>query len=108
MMTALQACAARAYTLMMQSLGQTALQACSGLPAHSSHFAGSISKIESPWLIPWLVHSGSHAPQLMHSSVILFAIEKYSWWGSFRSIRYPGSHLGRHLLTEPHGLVKNF
>jgi hypothetical protein len=59
----------------MQSLGQTALQACSGLPAHSSHFAGSISKIESPWLIPWLVHSDSHAPQLMHSSVILFAIE---------------------------------
>jgi hypothetical protein len=28
----------------------------------------------SPWTIAWFGHSGSHAPQLMHSSVILFAM----------------------------------
>jgi hypothetical protein len=30
----------------------------------------------SPWLIALLGHSGSHAPQLMHSLVIIVAIEE--------------------------------
>ena len=60
----------------MHSLGQTALHDCSGLPLHSSHFAESIWWWASPSLIAWLVHSGSHAPQLIQSSVILFAIER--------------------------------
>src|SRR5438105_4522496 len=33
-----------------------------------------MTKMSSPWLIAWLGHSGSHAPQLMHSSVMMVAM----------------------------------
>src|SRR5947207_5806264 len=57
---------------MQQSTGQTAAQASSSWkPTHSVQSAGSMTKISSPWLIAWLGHSGSHAPQLMHSTVII-------------------------------------
>src|SRR5438132_7462470 len=60
---------------MQQSTGQTAAQASSSWnPTHSVQSAGSMTKMSSPWLVAWLGHSGSHAPQLMHSSVMMVAI----------------------------------
>src|SRR5713101_1426610 len=57
---------------MQQSTGHTAAQAsCSWKPTHSVQSCGSITKMSSPWLIAWLGHSGSQAPQLMHSTVII-------------------------------------
>src|SRR5216683_2007788 len=56
---------------MQQSTGHTAAQAsCSWKPTHSVQSSGSITKMSSPWLMAWLGHSGSQAPQLMHSTVI--------------------------------------
>src|SRR5512146_133015 len=72
------------------STGQTALQAESPpVAAHSSHSAGSITKVLSAELIAPFGHSGSHAAQAMHSlSRIVFATEESSCWFG------PGS--GRH------------
>src|SRR5438309_5840258 len=57
---------------MQQSTGQTAAQAsCSWKPTHSVQSSGSMTKMSSPWLIASFGHSGSHAPQLMHSTVIV-------------------------------------
>src|SRR5213594_3082699 len=56
---------------MQQSTGQTAAQASSSWkPTHSVQSAGSMTKMSSPWLMAWFGHSGSQAPQLMHSTVI--------------------------------------
>src|SRR5690606_10882285 len=41
-----------------------------------------MTKISSPWEIAPFGHSGSQAPQLMHSSVIIVAIETHSFVGS--------------------------
>src|SRR2546428_3423871 len=57
---------------MQQSTGHTAAQAsCSWKPTHSVHSCGSMTKMSSPWLMAWFGHSGSQAPQLMHSTVII-------------------------------------
>ncbi len=34
-----------------------------------------MTKMSSPWLMAWLGHSGSQAPQLMHSSVMMVATQ---------------------------------
>src|SRR3954447_20698252 len=61
---------------MQQSTGQTAAQASfSWKPTHSVQRAGSMTKMSSPWLMAWFGHSGSQAPQLMHSSVIIVATD---------------------------------
>src|SRR5437868_1413586 len=60
---------------MQQSTGQTAAQASSSWnPTHSVQSLGSMTKMSSPWLMAWLGHSGSQAPQLMHSSVMMVAM----------------------------------
>ncbi len=60
---------------MQQSTGQTAAQASSSWkPTHSVQSSGSMTKMSSPCVMAWLGHSGSQAPQLMHSSVIIVAI----------------------------------
>ena len=58
-----------------QSTGQTAAQAISSWkPTHSLHSSALMTKMSGPEEIALLGHSGSHAPQLMHSSVILVAM----------------------------------
>src|SRR5438445_1932731 len=65
---------------MQQSTGQTAAQAsCSWKPTHSVQSTGSMTKMSSPWLIAWFGHSGSHAPQLMHSTVIIVDMAALSY-----------------------------
>src|SRR4051812_33672583 len=60
---------------MQQSTGQTAAHASfSWKPTHSVQSRGSMTKMSSPWLMAWFGHSGSQAPQLMHSSVIVVAM----------------------------------
>ena len=62
---------------MQHSTGQTAWQASSPWkPTHSVHKSGSIIKIKSPSEIALFGHSGSQAPQFMHSSVMTVAIFK--------------------------------
>jgi hypothetical protein len=58
-----------------QSTGQTSAHcSVSWKPTHSVQSFGSIWKVSSPSLIASFGHSGSQAPQLMHSSVIIVAI----------------------------------
>src|SRR2546423_12492945 len=65
---------------MQQSTGQTAAHASSSWkPTHSVHSCGSMTKMSSPWLIAWFGHSGSHAPQLMHSTVIMVDMAAVSY-----------------------------
>src|SRR2546421_2174536 len=65
---------------MQQSTGHTAAQAsCSWKPTHSVQSCGSMTKMSSPWLIAWFGHSGSHAPQLMHSTVMMVDMAAVSY-----------------------------
>ena len=58
---------------------------CTGAPTghvlaqapHSIHVSASITYFESPSLIALTGHSAAHAPQLMQSSVILYAMKKH-------------------------------
>src|SRR5256885_14386924 len=72
---------------MQQSTGHTAAQASfSWKPTHSVQSAGSMTKMSSPWLMAPFGHSGSQAPQLMHSSVIIVAMsDRVSSYGSVSS-----------------------
>lgn len=57
------------YSCTGASTGQTFAHA-----PHSMHSSGFITYLSSPALMQLTGHSGSHAPQLMQASVILYAI----------------------------------
>ena len=59
----------RTYFCAGAPTGQTSEQA-----PQSMHFSGSMSYLPSPSEIACTGHSGSHAPQLMHSSEMLYAM----------------------------------
>src|SRR6266481_8372113 len=81
---------------MQQSTGHTAAQAsCSWNPTHSVQSWGSITKMSSPWLMAWLGHSGSQAPQLMHSTVIRVDMAAVLYDGSGVAGGKPAVHSGQ-------------
>jgi hypothetical protein len=67
-----------AFRMVVSATGQTAWHCgLSKCPTHSTHVAGSI-KYGVPSVIELVGHSGTQAPQAMHSSVIFMAMGNYS------------------------------
>src|SRR5512144_1606167 len=70
---------------MMQSTGQTSMHFCvSCAPTHSVQRSGATMYVVPSVLIAWFGHSGSQAPQAMHSSTIFMAMTDDSCEGQTR------------------------